>query len=47
MNWFYDYPRSVVKDKQNTMISHYKSAAKSAKNSILKLVKKLDKLADR
>ena len=44
MNWFYDHPRAVVKDKQNTIISHYKSESKSAKNYLLKLVKKLDKL---
>ncbi len=44
MGWFYDYPRIVVKEKQNTIISHYKSASKSAKNYLLKLVKKLDQL---
>ena len=47
MNWFYDHPRAVVKDKQNTIISHYKSESKSAKNYLVKLVRKLDNLADR
>ena len=44
MNWFYDHPRVVVKDKQNTIISHYKSESKAAKNYLLRLARKLDQL---
>ena len=47
MGWFYDHPRNVVKEKQNNVISHYKSKVKVAEKYVKQINRKLDKIANR